>query len=146
MELDLKWFSLLSESLCNSQGKFARRYISLSSAAPVYLYLNENCKHLVFFIFVHYLQTWKKVKMLLQKVLWDFRNSPPTLCALFCLIICTVLCCLVLSESVWFEKVHCNKVYCGFVSQKVSGWIKFFPLLSSQGTSLPPLAPHTPPP
>ena len=48
-------------------------------------------------------------------------------------------------ESVWLEKVHCNKVYCGFVSQKVSGWIKFFPLLCSQGISLPPHPPHPTP-
>ena len=81
VELDLKWFSLLSESLCNSQGKFARRYISLSSAAPVYLYLNENCKHLVW-NFCSLSSDMEKVKMLLRKVLWDFPNSPPTLCVL----------------------------------------------------------------
>ena len=137
VELDLKWFSLLSESLCNSQGKFARRYISLSSAAPVYLYLNENCKHLVSY-FCSFSSDMEKSKNVAPKSSVGFSQfSSNTLCSfVFDHLYSAVL--FGFPESVWLEKVHCNKVYCGFVSQKVSGWIKFFPLLSSQGTSLPP--------
>ena len=62
-----------------------------------------------FHIFVHFLRTWKKVKMLLQKVLWDFRNSPPTLCVLLCLIICTVLCCLVFQRVSGLRKYTVTK-------------------------------------